>query len=63
MIDALFWYTGLIAWVLIVFACVSMLAVEAHDRSVMRRGRNIAQLLGAACRGPGVRLRSQPKPQ
>ena len=42
MIDALFWYTGLIAWVLIVFACVSMLAVEARDRSVMRRGRNIA---------------------
>ncbi len=42
MIDALFWYAGLIAWLLIVFARVSMLAVEAHDRSVMRRGRNIA---------------------
>jgi hypothetical protein len=42
MIDALFWYTGLIVWVLIVFTCVSMLAVEAHDRSVMtKRGPDI----------------------
>ena len=40
MIDALFWYTGLAAWVLIVFGCVSTLAIEAHDRSVMGRGRD-----------------------
>jgi hypothetical protein len=40
MIDALFWYTGLAAWVLIVFGCVSTLVIEAHDRSVMRRARN-----------------------
>jgi hypothetical protein len=39
MIDALFWYTGLAAWILIVFGCVSTLAIEALDRSVMRRGR------------------------
>jgi len=37
MLDALFWYTGLIAWALIVFGCISTLAIEAHDRSVMRR--------------------------
>ena len=33
MIDALFWYTGLIVWVLIVLGIASMLAVGAHDRS------------------------------
>jgi hypothetical protein len=38
MIDALIWYTGLAAWVLIVLACVSMLAAEVNDRSVARRG-------------------------
>jgi hypothetical protein len=37
MIDALFWYTGLAAWVLIVFAAVSTFVVEAYDRSVMKR--------------------------
>jgi len=41
MIDALFWYTGLAAWVLIVFACASMIAADVHDRSILRRGRNI----------------------
>jgi hypothetical protein len=39
MIDALIWYTGLAAWVLIVLACVSMLAAEVSDRSVARRGK------------------------
>ena len=39
MIDALFWYTGLIVWVLIVLGIASMLAVEAHDRSVMTKRR------------------------
>jgi hypothetical protein len=28
MIDALFWYTGLVAWVLIVFACVWTFVIE-----------------------------------
>jgi hypothetical protein len=28
MIDALFWYTGLVAWVLIVFGCVWTFVVE-----------------------------------
>ena len=40
MIDAIFWYTGLAAWVLIVLACVSMLAAAVNDRSVARRGYN-----------------------
>jgi hypothetical protein len=42
LIDDLFWYTGLIVWVLISLACASMIAVQAHDRSVMSRGPNIA---------------------
>jgi hypothetical protein len=37
MFDTLFWYTGLVAWILIVFGVTSTLIVEAHDRSVMRR--------------------------
>jgi hypothetical protein len=32
MIDALFWYTGLAAWVLIALGCLSLLAAEVHDR-------------------------------
>ena len=38
MIDALFWYTGLAAWVLIAMGCISLLAAEVHDRSVLSRG-------------------------
>jgi hypothetical protein len=38
MIDALFWYTGLAAWILIVIGVVSTLVVEAHDRKVLDRG-------------------------
>jgi hypothetical protein len=38
MIDAFFWYTGLAAWLLIVLACVSMLAALINDRFVARRG-------------------------
>jgi len=37
MIDALFWYTGLVTWVLIVFDCLVTVVIEAKDRSVMRR--------------------------
>jgi len=40
MIDALFWYSGLIVWILIVFGCVSSLVIDAHDRSVMKRISN-----------------------
>jgi hypothetical protein len=41
MIDALFWYTGLVAWILIVFGVVSTLVIETHDRSVVRRGQHL----------------------
>jgi hypothetical protein len=40
MMDALFWYTGLAAWVLIAVAGILMLAADANDRSVQRRTRN-----------------------
>ena len=35
MIDALFWYTGLVAWILIVLGGVSGGVIESHDRSVV----------------------------
>jgi hypothetical protein len=41
MIDALFWYTGLVCWILIVFGAVSTLVVEALDRSIVRRGEHL----------------------
>jgi hypothetical protein len=46
MIDALFWYTGLIAWILILFGVVSGVVIEAHDRSVVERAskRNTLKL-------------------
>jgi hypothetical protein len=37
MLDALFWYTGLVVWILILFALVSALLIVAHDRSVLNR--------------------------
>jgi hypothetical protein len=37
MLDALFWYTGLVVWILILFAFVSTLLIDAHDRSVRKR--------------------------
>jgi hypothetical protein len=41
MIDALFWYTGLACWILILFGVGSTLVIEAHDRSVVRRGEHL----------------------
>jgi hypothetical protein len=41
MIDVLFWYTGLAAWILIVFGVVSTLVIEAHDRSAVMRGEHL----------------------
>ena len=34
MIDTLFWYSGVAAWVLIVLACVLLLTAEINDRFV-----------------------------
>ena len=36
MIDALFSYSGVAAWVLIALACVSILAAEVNDRARRR---------------------------
>jgi hypothetical protein len=36
MIDTLFWYSGVAAWVLIVLACVLLLAAEIRDKAVRR---------------------------
>jgi hypothetical protein len=41
MMDALFWYTGLVAWVLILSVCVSIVAADLHDRSVQRRAHDV----------------------
>ena len=41
MVDALFWYTGLVTWILIVFGILSTLVVEAHDRSVLGHGEQM----------------------
>jgi hypothetical protein len=45
MIDALFWYTGLVAWILIVFGVVSGVVVEVHDRSVVEQMRRCDRIL------------------
>jgi hypothetical protein len=37
MLGALFWYTGLVVWILIVFGAVSTILIDAHDRSVLKR--------------------------
>jgi hypothetical protein len=41
MIDTLFWYTGLVAWILIVLGVVSGVVIEAHDRSVVTHGEQM----------------------
>ena len=48
MMDALFWYTGLAAWILISVAGMSVLAADANDRSVQRRRRKKIQGLVAS---------------
>jgi hypothetical protein len=43
MIDALFWCTGLVVWILIVFGAVSTFVVNIHDRSVLKRGEHFSR--------------------
>jgi hypothetical protein len=44
MIDALFWYTGLLAWVFNLLAGAVMLAAVAHDRFLKGRAtRRLSQ--------------------
>jgi hypothetical protein len=42
VLDALFWYTGLVMWILIVFACASTILIDAHDRSILSRKHDAA---------------------
>ena len=37
MLDALFWWTGLIVWLVILFGAVSTIIIDAHDRSILNR--------------------------
>jgi hypothetical protein len=37
MLNALFWYTGLIFWTLIVFGWLSILCVGIRDKAIRRR--------------------------
>jgi hypothetical protein len=37
MINALFWYTGLVVWILILFGVISALLIDAHDRKLVAR--------------------------
>jgi hypothetical protein len=39
MLDALFWYTGMVVWMFIVFGWLSMLYCVARDRAVLKRAR------------------------
>lgn len=41
MLDTLFWYTGIAAWIFVFFACITMIAAEVHDRSVQRRRQQL----------------------
>jgi hypothetical protein len=39
MIDAFFWYTGAVFWILIAAGTAFLLAVDANDRSVRHRSK------------------------
>ena len=43
MIGPLFWYTGLVVWILIVFGMISTFLIEAHDRKLLERGHHLNQ--------------------
>jgi hypothetical protein len=55
MVDALFWYTGLIAWILIVFGVVSTLLVEAHRSESIGPRRAFESTLSLAASLPITR--------
>jgi len=50
MLDTLFWYTGLVAWIFIVFGWAAMLYCTARDKVVLKRAR------AAACRNSKKRM-------
>jgi hypothetical protein len=37
MLNALFWYTGLIVWIVIVIGWLSMLCIGIRDKAILRR--------------------------
>ena len=37
MLDALFWWTGLIVSIVILFGALSTIIIDAHDRSISKR--------------------------
>jgi hypothetical protein len=37
MLDALFWWAGLIVWIVILFGALSTIIIDAHDRSISKR--------------------------
>ena len=37
MLDALFWWTGMIVWIVILFGALSTIIIDAHDRSILNR--------------------------
>jgi hypothetical protein len=40
MIHTIFWFTGMLTWVLVASAGAMFLVAYLHDHSVMRRARN-----------------------
>jgi hypothetical protein len=40
MIHTIFWFTGMLTWLLIASAGAMFLIADLHDRAVMRRARN-----------------------
>jgi hypothetical protein len=37
MLDALFWWTGLTVWLIIIFGIVATLYIDARDRAILNR--------------------------
>jgi hypothetical protein len=37
MLDALFWWTGLIVWIIIIFGLASNLYINARDQAIINR--------------------------
>jgi hypothetical protein len=47
MIDAFFWYTGLVFWILVAAGGVSFLVVDASDRRVKHRKQGLMAAFAA----------------
>jgi hypothetical protein len=58
MLDAVFWYTGLVVWILVIIGCVATALIEAHGRSILKDERQIAR---GHLRKPRPRRRARPR--